>query len=273
MHLPALKTATVLAGLALAGALALSACASAPASKPASDDGLVLVAGASGRAGRYVVQRLKEQGIPFRAMTRSRADAEQRLGPDFAGVDWVECDVRDPAQVAAAMRGVRYVISVIGANQVGGDNSAEFVDYGGVKNLVDAAVREKVDRFVLLTAIGVTDPAHPFNKVTKGALGWRFRGEEYLRASGVAYTIVRPGGLVNEPAGQKGLRLEQGDHWRPLLRSTLSRDDLALVLIESLRQPGARNTTFELVNDPALPPGAWRDRFSTLEPDPPRPAN
>lgn len=262
-------TRRALASLALAGILALSGCASTAAG----DDGIVLVAGASGRAGRYVVQRLKEQGVPFRAMTRSRAGAEQRLGPDFAGVDWVECDVRDPAQVAAAMRGVDYVISTIGANQVGGDNSAEFVDYGGVRNLVDAAAAEQVDRFVLLTAIGVTDPAHPFNKATKGALGWRLKGEDYLRASGLAYTIVRPGGLVNEPAGQKGLRLEQGDNWRPLLRSTLSRDDLALVLIESLRQPGARNATFELVNDPTLPPGAWRDRFATLEPDRPAGAN
>jgi uncharacterized protein YbjT (DUF2867 family) len=253
-----------LAGLAFACVLALSGCATAPSG----DNGLVLVAGASGRAGRYVVQRLKEQGIPFRAMTRSRAEAEKRLGPDFAGVDWVECDVRNPAQVAAAMRGVTRVISVIGANQVGGDNSAEFVDYGGVKNLVDAAAAERVERFVLLTAIGVTDPQHPFNKATKGALGWRYKGEEYLRSSGLDYTIVRPGGLVNEPAGQKGLRLEQGDNWRPLLRSTLSRDDLALVLIESLRQPGARNVTFELVNDPALPPGAWRDRFASLKPDP-----
>lgn len=258
-----------LAGLAFAGVLALSGCASTPSG----EGDLVLVAGASGRAGRYVVQRLKEQGIPFRAMTRSRAEAEERLGPDFAGVDWVECDVRDPAQVAAAMRGVDHVISVIGANQVGGDNGAEFVDYRGVKNLVDAAAAEDVDRFVLLTAIGVTDPAHPFNKATKGALGWRFKGEEYLRSSGLTYTIVRPGGLVNEPAGQKGLRLEQGDNWRPLLRSTLSRDDLALVLIESLHQPGARNATFELVNDSRLPPGAWRDRFTTLKPDLPAPAN
>jgi len=253
-----------LTALVLAWVIALSGCATVPSG----GGDLVLVAGASGRAGRYVVQHLREQGIPFRAMTRSRADARQRLGADFDGVDWFECDVRDPAQVAAAMRGVGQVISVIGANQVGGDNSAEFVDYGGVKNLVDAAVAGKVNRFVLLTAIGVTDPAHPFNKATKGALAWRFKGEEYLRASGVDYTIVRPGGLVNEPAGQKGLRLEQGDNWRPLLRSTLSRDDLALVLIESLRQPGARNTTFELVNDPALPPGAWRERFATLEPDP-----
>ncbi|MBL8201663.1 MAG: SDR family oxidoreductase [Chromatiales bacterium] len=256
-------------GGALAVLLALAGCAS---NRSGGQD-LVLVAGASGRAGTYVVRRLKEQGIPFRAMTRSRAEAEKRLGADFTGVDWVECDVRDPAQVAAAMRGVKQVISVIGANQVAGDNSAEFVDYGGVKNLVDAAVAGKVERFVLLTAIGVTDPEHPFNKATRGALGWRLRGEEYLRDSGLGYTIVRPGGLVNEPAGQKGLRFEQGDNWRPLLRATLSRDDLALVLIESLRQPRARNVTFELVNDPALPPGAWRERFATLAPDPLHGAN
>jgi len=255
----------LLTGLALPLALilALPGCATAPSR----DGERVLVAGASGRAGRYLVRRLKEEGIPFRAMTRSRPDAAQRLGPDFAGVDWVECDVRDPAQVAVAMAGVGRVISVIGANTVGDDNSAEFVDFGGVRNLVDAARREKVQHFVLLTAIGVTDPAHPFNKATNGALGWRLKGEDYLRASGLTYTIVRPGGLVNEPAGQKGLRLEQGDHWRPLLRSTLSRDDLALVLIESLRQPGARNVTFELVTDGSLAPGSWRERFAALSPD------
>ena len=255
---------TGLTGLFLVLILALPGCASAPSR----DGELVLVAGASGRAGRYVLQRLKEQGIPLRAMTRSRAAAGQRLGPDFAGVDRVECDVRDPAQVAVAMQGVGRVISVIGANTVGDDNSAEFVDYGGVRNLVAAARQEQVQHFVLLTAIGVTDPAHPFNKATKGALGWRLKGEDYLRASGLTYTIVRPGGLVNQPAGQQGLRLDQGDNWRPLLRSTLSRDDLALVLIESLSQPGARNVTFELVNDPSLAPGAWRQRFATLKPDP-----
>ena len=229
---------------------------------------LILVAGASGRAGHFVVEHLREEGVAFRAMTRSREEAMKRLGPAFADVDWVECDVRDAAQVAAAMRGVTEVISVIGANQITGPNSAEFVDYGGVKNLVDAALAQKVRHFVLLTAIGVTDPDHPFNKATKGALGWRLKGEDYRRASGLSYTIVRPGGLVNDPAGQKGLRIEQGDHWRPLLRSTLSRDDLALVLIESLRNPAARRTTFELVNDPEAAPGAWREAFSNLRPDP-----
>jgi hypothetical protein len=64
------------------------------------------------------------------------------------------------------------------------------------------------------------------------------------------------------------LRIEQGDNWRPLLRSTLSRDDLALVLIESLHNPATRRTTFELVNDPAAASGTWRSALSDLKPDP-----
>ena len=47
-------------------------------------------------------------------MTRSRPEALKRLGEDYASLDWVECDVRDPAQVSVAMLGVDLVISVIG---------------------------------------------------------------------------------------------------------------------------------------------------------------
>ena len=79
------------------------------------------------------------------------------------------------------MPGIERVICVIGTREVAGPNSAEFVDYGGVRNLVDAARAAGVRHFVLLTAIGTTDPEHPFNKFTKGALQWRFKGEEHLR--------------------------------------------------------------------------------------------
>jgi uncharacterized protein YbjT (DUF2867 family) len=258
-----MKRRTVLLGGA---ALALlNGCATAGSS---GIRGHVLVAGGSGRAGRYVVRRLVEQGVTVRATTRSRADALAELGPDFPVVDWIECDVRDPVTVVTAMRDIDQVISVVGANTVTGDNTAEAVDYGGVRNLVDAARAARVRHFTLLTAIGVTDPAHPFNKATKGALTWRYRGEQHLRASGIPYTIVRPGGLINDPAGQRGLALLQGDNWQPLLRSTLSRDDLALVLIESLRNPALRNVTLELVNDAALPVDAWRRELDALRPDP-----
>ncbi len=262
------------AALAACAAVLLAGCTAAnraPGGGEALAGRLIVVAGGSGRAGVYVLRQLKAQGLRFRALTRDSAAARARLGADAEGVDWVAADVRDAAQVDAALRGADYVISVIGSRELAGPNSAEFVDYGGVRNLVDAATRNKVRHFTLLTAIGASDRESAANRMFKGALEWRFRGEEHLRASGLAYTVVRPAGLTNEPAGGKGVRLYQGDDWRSHARQTISRDDLALVLIETLRHPGARNATFEIANDAAQPPGTWREQMAALKADGGRP--
>lgn len=248
--------------------LILAACGTVGGADSAARDDLILVAGASGRAGHYVIQRLNEQGRDFRSLTRDADRAVEKWGEDFRDMNWSEGDVRDPARMGEIMQGVSHVICVIGANKISGPNSAEFVDYGGVKNLVDAALANDVEHFVLLTAIGVTDKNHPFNKATKGALEWRFKGEQYLRVSGLSYTIARPGGLTNKPAGEQGVLIAQGDKWQKFLRSPLSRDDLALVLITALDEPGARNATFEIVNDASVETGLWRSALSQLQPDP-----
>lgn len=252
--------------------LALTACAapgSGPGGGPPGADGLVVVAGASGRTGQFVVRELRARGLAYRPLTRSRAEAEQRLGAAAAGEPWVEVDVRDPAAVEAALAGARWLISVIGTREVQGPNSAEFVDYGGVKNLVDAARRHGVRHIVLLTAIGVTDPKHPLNKAANDTLAWRFRGEEHLRASGIPYTIVRPAGLRDEPTGHwGGLRLDQGDDWQSVKGTVVSREDIARLMVEALTNPALRNVTVEAVADKAVEPDAWRDRLATLVPDP-----
>lgn len=251
------------------GVLLLAGCAGTGSAPPVAPP-TILVAGASGRVGIEVAKRLQSENAPVRALTRSRERALERWGEEFATLDWVEADVRDPAQVRAAMPGVERVICVIGTRELEGPNSAEFVDYGGVRNLVDAALAEGVRHFVLLTAIGTTDPEHPFNKLTKGALQWRFKGEEHLRDSGLAYTVVRPGGIVDGEADELGVALLQGDEWKPLLRKTIRRKDLAAVLVEAARNPALRNVTLEIVNDESLSPGAWRASLTALEPDPAR---
>ncbi|MDJ0926557.1 MAG: SDR family oxidoreductase [Gammaproteobacteria bacterium] len=245
----------------------LSGCAGTTGAGAASDRELILVAGASGRVGRYVIGHLQQDDRAFRSLTRDEARAVERWGADFAGMNWVEGDVRDAQRMREVMRDVTHVICVVGSRDIKGPNSAEFVDYRGVANLVDAAVDERVEHFVLLTAIGTTDPKHPFNKATKGALEWRFKGEEHLRQSGLSYTIVRPAGLQDRPAGEQAVIIAQGDNWKPFLRSTLSRDDLSLALIESLQNPGARNATFEIANDPKQPANNWRALLTNLSPD------
>jgi uncharacterized protein YbjT (DUF2867 family) len=259
-----------LATLGAAFAASIAACAGVGASHQhaqAEKPRVVLVAGGSGRAGAYVVRRLKEERAVVRATTRSVAEAHKRLGADAENVNWVETDVRDAAQAGRAMQGVDQVICVIGSRELAGPNSAQYVDYEGVKNLVDAAVKHEVRHFTLLTAIGTTDKESAANRMFKGALEWRFKGEEYLRASGLNYTVVRPAGLTNEPAGTKGVKLWQGDDWQSHLRKTISRDDLAMVLIETLRNPGARNATFEITNEASEPVGSWTEQMAGLKAD------
>ncbi len=224
----------------------------------------ILVAGASGRTGHYVIRHLKDQGLTIKSLTRNEERAIERWGEEYRDMNWVEGDVRDADRMMEIMGGVDMVISVVGSREREGPNGPEFVDYKGVVNLVDAAVAHNVEHFVLLTALGASDPDHPLNKVLGNALTWRIKGEEHLRASGVTYTIIRPTGLVDAPTGEKGVSIVQGDKWKDIFRGTISRDDLALVFLETLRNPASHNTTFEIVNRDDIEPGAWQDQINQL---------
>jgi len=230
-------------------------------------DKAIFVAGGSGRAGRYIIERLDARGLNFTPMTRDKQAAIERLGTAFSEIGWVEGDVRNAEQMNTLISGMDMVICVIGSRETEGPNGPEFVDYKGVANLVDAAVAAEVEHFVLLTAIGVTDENHPLNKLLGNALIWRFKGETHLRESGLTYTIVRPAGLVDDPSGEKGVFLDQGDNWKDIFRGTITRGDLADVLIASLETTHSHNKTFEIVNRTDIDPDLWRDSFPSLVTD------
>jgi uncharacterized protein YbjT (DUF2867 family) len=221
--------------------------------------GVILVAGATGGLGQQLVYQLKQAGQPVRALARSLKNARVVLGPE---IQITAADVREPATLAPAVEGVRYVLSALGTHAPLGGNSPEHVDYEGVKNLVDAAKSAGVEHFVLVSSIAVTQPDHPLNAFGK-VLSWKLKGEEALRASGLAYTIVRPGGLTDEPAGQKGLQIDQGDR----ISGRISRAVVAQVCLQAMQQPAARNTTFEIVEAEGQMPTDWVAFFSGLQPD------
>jgi uncharacterized protein YbjT (DUF2867 family) len=98
---------------------------------------------------------------------------------------------------------------------------------------------------------------------------WKLKGEDYLRSSGIAYTIIRPGGLKDLDAGAMGIVLKQGDsipYNSP--ESQTGRGDLASICIAALDEPATRFRTFETANDSKAVPGAWRKEFAALSPDP-----
>ncbi|MCK6370069.1 MAG: SDR family oxidoreductase [Gammaproteobacteria bacterium] len=224
----------------------------------------VLVAGATGQTGQHLVRELQRDGYKVRALVRDTSKAASQLGPDVA---LVQGDVKEPASLAAAVSGVDAVISSIGARGKDGPDRPEMVDFEGVRNLVDAARAAKVQQFVLVSSRGVTQADHPLNRMFGDVLVWKLKGEDHLRASGLAYTIVRPGGLLNEPAGKGDIVFEQGD--RRFGGSTLAipRADVAIVCVQALRNPESKFRTFEIHRAEGPPVTDWRAKFASLKPD------
>ena len=223
---------------------------------------LVLVAGATGRTGQLVVRELAAAGYRVRALVRDADRARPVLGDR---VDYAAGDVRQRATIDAALKGVRYVISTVGATRKDPANTPEFVDFEGVRNLAEAAAEAKVERLVLVSSAGVTRKDHPLNKMFDNVLMWKGKGEVAVRASGVAYTIVRPGGLNDQPAAETRVRLEQGDRGTGFV----SRADVARVCVAALHSTAARNRTFEVYGAPTAAVPDWDALFRQLVADEP----
>jgi len=238
----------------------LVACTTAIGTQPQT----VLVAGATGQTGALIVRKLQQQGYRVRVLVRDPEKARARLGPD---VEVVQADIRDAEAVRAAAAGAWAVVSAISAGSKEGPERPETIDYQGVRNLVDGAVAGGAQRFVLISSRGVTDPDHILNRLFGNVLVWKLKGEDYLRASGIAYTIVRPGGLLNEPGGKGEIVFAQGDPPMGEKGLFIPREDVATICVEALKHPEARFRTVEIHRVDGTPSTDWKARFAGLKPD------
>jgi uncharacterized protein YbjT (DUF2867 family) len=221
---------------------------------------LVLVAGATGKTGALVVAELQAEGYPVRAFVRNAAKAAERLGPD---VEAAVGDLRDPASIAAALEGVDVVINAAGSGvPAADDNMPEHVDFEGARNLADAASAAGVGRHVLVSSMGVTQDDHQLNRLFNNILVWKRKGEDAVVASGVSYTIVRPGGLTDTAGSVRKIIFEQGD--LPGMDKSISRADVARVCVAALQDDEARNKVFEIYARDGEPQSDFSGEFAAL---------
>jgi uncharacterized protein YbjT (DUF2867 family) len=194
----------------------------------------LLVVGATGSIGQEVLQQALRQGCKVRALVRDAAQAKRvPAGVEVAVGDLTRADTLD-----AAVESVDGIVFTHGSN--GRPPGAEAVDYGAVRNVL-AALKGRAARIALMTTIGVTD--------RKGAHDWKRRGERLVRASGLPHTIVRPGWFDMNADDQRRLVMLQGDRRQSGTPrdGVIARDQLAQVLVWSLRSQTAAGKTFELV--------------------------
>ncbi|MEL7511778.1 MAG: SDR family oxidoreductase [Cyanobacteria bacterium J06554_3] len=199
-----------------------------------------LVAGATGETGRRIVaQLMAQEGVSVRALVRDR-DKAQSLFPDT--VELVVGDVLDSASLATAIADCQVLLSATGAAPSLDPTGPYKVDYEGNKNLVDVAKAAQVEQFVMVSSLCVSKLFHPLN-LFWGILYWKRQAEDYLKQSGVPYTIVRPGGLKNE-TNSDAIVMSSAD---TLFEGSIPREKVAQVCVEALSQPAAKNRVVEIV--------------------------
>jgi uncharacterized protein YbjT (DUF2867 family) len=224
----------------------------------------VLVVGATGSIGRLVVEEALRQGYTTRALVRDPAKA-RRLPPD---TEVILGDVTRRDALPPAVDGADAVVFTLGSDRAG-KVGAENVDYGGVRNVLNA-LGSRTARIALMTSIGVTNRTGRYNRSTE-AHDWKRRSERLVRASGLPYTIVRPGWFDYNGPDEHRLLLLQGDKRQAGDPSDggIARRQIAEVLVCSLGSDEAVRKTFELVAENGPAQEDFDALFAPLEPDTP----
>ncbi|WP_431915349.1 NAD(P)H-binding protein [Nonomuraea jabiensis] len=141
---------------------------------------MILVTGATGSIGTHLVRLLQDRGVAFKALVRDEGKGRA------LGCDVVTGDFDDPGSLAPAMEGVdRLFLNAGGAQPVDGEQPMVRQQ----KAAIDAARAAGVSRVVKVSVSG----AHRGGRLAQGA-HWEI--EEYLKASGLGWSMLRPGGFM-----------------------------------------------------------------------------
>jgi uncharacterized protein YbjT (DUF2867 family) len=149
----------------------------------------VLVAGATGYLGHYVVKEFKKQGYWVRALTRSEGrlkNLNDDVDEAFVGA------VTDPASLAGVCEGIDIVFSSIGITKQKDNLTYMDVDYQGNKNLLDEAKKEGVAKFIYVSVFNAEKMSN-----LKGIQA-KLEFTEALKSSGLDYVVVNPNGFFSD---------------------------------------------------------------------------
>src|SRR6266545_1022415 len=228
----------------------------------------VLVVGGTRGTGLLIAKLLLRDGYRVRALARNPVKAALRLGSE---VDVVPGDVTKPDTLAGAVRDLTHLIFTAGV-AVGPAREKLIIatEYQGVLNILAAARQARFNgRFLYMTSIGVTRTslsAAVLNFVKGNTLRWRGRVEDQIRTTGVNYTIIRAGFLLNSSGGRRAIDVSQQSH-ALAPRYRIARADVAETFVQALNYPNTAKTTFEVVWGTGLRREQWDSLFSRLMPD------
>ncbi|XP_071720319.1 uncharacterized protein At2g34460, chloroplastic [Rutidosis leptorrhynchoides] len=231
----------------------------------------IFVAGATGKTGKRIVEQLLAKGFAVKAGVRDAEKAKSIFPNQDQDLQFVKADVTDGSEKLADAIGddSDAVICATGF-QYSLDLLAPWkVDYYGTVNLVDACRKVGVSRFILVSSILVNgaamgqllNPAYVVLNAFGLVLVAKLQAEQYIRKSGINYTIIRPGGLKNDPPNGN-IVMEPED---VLFQGSISRDQVAEVAVEALIHPQSSYKVVEIIASTETPKKSFEELFGSIK--------
>jgi len=188
----------------------------------------ILIFGATRGTGLEAARALTARGESVTAVVRESSDTTDLTA---LGVTSVNADIFSPESVAGVFAGGSYDAIVLSLSGKRGE--VQRPDREGVRVIVEVAREYGVQRVVMVTAIGCGDSrgavAPKVLEVLGEVLAVKTEAEEYLMSAGVAATIVRPGGLTDDPASGTGVLTDDR-----MTMGVINRSDLGALVADCL---------------------------------------
>jgi uncharacterized protein YbjT (DUF2867 family) len=198
----------------------------------------VVIAGGHGNIALRLTRLLSERGDNVRSLIRN----SDHIGDvEAAGAEPVICDMEAEDDLSSFVAGGDAIVFAAGAGPGSGPERKRTVDYGAAAKLIDAALKTGITRYLMVSSIGAHDPSAGPDQM-RPYLQAKHDADQALTDSGLAYTIIRPGSLNDDPGtGRVTVTTDMGT------RGPIPRDDVAAVLAAVLADNSTAGKTFVLV--------------------------
>ncbi|SES11011.1 SDR family oxidoreductase [Psychrobacillus sp. OK032] len=201
----------------------------------------VLLIGANGHVGKHIVRLLQESDKhSLKAMVREEKQAEVL---SQSGVESVIANLEGSVdEIAGAIAGSDAVIFSAGSGGSTGADKTLLVDLDGAVKAMEAATKVGATRFIMVSALQAHNRNSWADSQIKPYMIAKHYADRMLEASGLNYTILRPGGLLNDPSVGK-ISLASN-----LAKGTISREDVARTVVASLDEENTFTRSFDLIS-------------------------
>jgi len=198
----------------------------------------VVIVGGHGKVAMRLEKLLAERGDSPRGIIRH---TEQASDLEEIGAEPIVLDIEN-MEIEDAVAGADAVVFAAGAGGGSGPARKRTVDYDGAVKLITAADSHGIRRYVMVSAMGVNHPER-WSEGMRPYYEAKAAADRHVLDSGLDYTIVRPGGLTDDPGTGKVEVAES------LGRSgSVSRDDVAAVIAEALLADNTIGKSFDLLS-------------------------